>query len=98
MALCSYVVIGNPSTINMICRPKSVRFPCAGGHSGPPLRRGFVSLNGRIEAVNRFSISVSKPNTNKRDIAMRGGMWSGWAASRTGQLSDTESQLTFGGW
>ena len=29
---------------------------------------------------------------------MRGGMWSGWAASRTGQLSDTESQLTFGGW
>jgi hypothetical protein len=73
-------------------------FSCAGGHSGPPLRGGFVSLNGRIEAVNRFSTSVSKPNTNKRDIAMHGGMWSGWAASRTGQRSDTESQLTFGGW
>ena len=27
---------------------------------------------------------------------MRGGMRSGWAASRTGQLSDTASQLTFG--
>ena len=55
-------------------------------------------MRGISEAVNRFSISVSKPNTNKRDIAMRGGMWSGWAASRTGQLSDTESQLTFGGY
>ena len=54
-------------------------------------------MNGRIGAVNRFGISVSKPNTNKRDIAMCGEMWSGWAASRTGQLSDTESQLTFGG-
>jgi hypothetical protein len=31
-------------------------------------------------------------------IAQRGGMWSGWAASRTGQLSDTASQHTFGGW
>ena len=29
---------------------------------------------------------------------MRGGMWSGWAASRTGQLSDTASQHPFGGW
>jgi hypothetical protein len=29
---------------------------------------------------------------------MRGGMLSGWAASRTGQLSGPESQLTFGGW
>jgi hypothetical protein len=29
---------------------------------------------------------------------MRGGMWSGWAASRTGQLSDPASQDTFGGY
>ena len=29
---------------------------------------------------------------------MRGGMLSGWAASRTGQPLGTESQLTFGGW
>gem|GEM_PF-1973085 len=35
--------------------------------------------------------------TNQPYIAMRGGMRSGWAASRTGQLSDTASQLTFGG-
>jgi hypothetical protein len=30
--------------------------------------------------------------------AERGGMWSGWAASRIGQLLDTASQYTFGGW
>ena len=30
--------------------------------------------------------------------AQRGGMLSGRAASRTGQLSDTASQITFGGW
>jgi hypothetical protein len=29
---------------------------------------------------------------------MRGGMLSGRAASRTGQLLGPESQLTFGGW
>ena len=29
---------------------------------------------------------------------MRGGMMSGWAASRAGQLSDTASQLSFGGY
>ena len=29
---------------------------------------------------------------------MRSGVMSGWAASRTGQLSDTESQFTLGGW
>ena len=29
---------------------------------------------------------------------MRGGMWSEWAASRTGQRSDTASQHPFGGW
>ena len=29
---------------------------------------------------------------------MRGGMLSGWAASRTEKVSDTASQLTFGGW
>ena len=32
------------------------------------------------------------------DSAMRGGMWSEWAASRTGQRSDTASQHPFGGW
>jgi hypothetical protein len=30
--------------------------------------------------------------------ATAGGMWSGWAVSRTGQLSDTASQHPFGGW
>ena len=29
---------------------------------------------------------------------MRSGVMSGWDASRTGQLSDTESQFTLGGW
>jgi hypothetical protein len=57
---------------------------CAGGHSGPPLR-GVFSTSGQI--------GMDNPNS-----AMRGGMWSGWAASRTGQLSDTASQHPFGGW
>ena len=47
--------------------------------------------------VNRFD-TFTKPNTTKHRNAMHGGLRSGWAASRTGQLSDTESQLTFGGW
>ena len=38
------------------------------------------------------------PIRNQRSNAMRGGMLSGWAASRSGQLSGPESQLTFGGW
>ena len=56
----------------------------AGGHGGPPLRRGCVV---------RLTFKTKQPH-----IAMRGGMWSGWAASRTGQLSDTASQHPFGGW
>ena len=58
--------------------------PCAGGHSGPPLRRGCV-----VSLIFK---------TKQPHNAMRGGMWSGWAASRTGQLSDTASQHPFGGW
>jgi hypothetical protein len=36
--------------------------------------------------------------SEKPFIAQRGGMLSGRAASRTGQLLDTASQHTFGGW
>jgi len=43
----------------------------AGGHSGPPLRRGCV-----VSLIFK---------TKQPHIAMRGGMWSGWAASRTFQ-------------
>ena len=57
----------------------------AGGHSGPPLRGDYV-----FNTYNEDAIDVR--------IAQRGGMWSGWAASRTGQLLDTASQHTFGGW
>ena len=56
----------------------------AGGHSSPPLR-----------GVRVVSLTFK---TKQPHIAMRGGMWSGWAASRTGQLSDTASQHPFGGW
>ena len=56
----------------------------AGGNSGPPLR-GVCNV--------RLTFK-----TKQIDIAMRGGMSSGWAASRTGQLSDTASQHPFGGW
>jgi len=64
--------------------PKSIRFSKrAGGHSGPPLR-----------GVCAISLTFK---TKKLYIAMRGGMWSGWAASRTSQLSDTASQHPFGG-
>ena len=56
----------------------------AGGHGGPPLR-GVCNV--------RLTFKTKQPH-----IAMRGGMWSGWAASRTGQLSDTASQHPFGGW
>ena len=68
----------------------------AGGHSGPPLRRGFVSINGHIEAVNRFSIS----STARTNVAARrqGGMWSGCAGSRTFQPADFVSHWTFGVW
>jgi hypothetical protein len=55
-----------------------------GGHSGPPLRGGCV-----------VSLTFK---TKQMDSAQRGGMLSGRAASRTGQLLDTASQHTFGGW
>ena len=57
----------------------------AGGHSGPPLRG--IHLR-----------KPSQPLRNQRDIAMRGGMWSGWAASRTFHGSLVASQDAFGGW
>ena len=57
----------------------------AGGHRGP-LRRGIHQRK------------PSHPLRNQRDIAMRGGMWSGWAASRTFHGSLVASQDAFGGW
>jgi hypothetical protein len=69
----------------------------AGGHSGPPLRRGFVSINGQIGTVNRFSISFITVGTNKRESATPGGMWSGCAGSRTFQPPGVASKWTFGG-
>ena len=56
----------------------------AGGHGGPPLR-----------GVRVVSLTFK---TKQPHIAMRGGMSSGRAASRTGQLSNTASQHPFGGW
>ena len=50
---------------------------------------------GTASGVCAVSLTIK---TKLPHIAMRGGMWSGWAASRTGQLSDTASQHTFGGW
>ena len=47
----------------------------------------------------RFAIGKLQSTViNKSISATRGGMLSGRAASRTGQLSDTASQHTFGGW
>ena len=47
----------------------------------------------------RFAIGKRQSIVIKRPIsAQRGGMLSGRAASRTGQLSDTASKHTFGGW
>ena len=40
----------------------------------------------------------SQPLRNQRDIAMRGGMWSWWAASRTFHISLVASQSKLGGW
>ena len=56
----------------------------AGGHGGPPLRRDFF-----IE---------SQIITDQPDNAPRGGMLSGWAASRTVQCLDFASQHAFGGY
>jgi hypothetical protein len=47
----------------------------------------------------RFAIGKLQSTViNKPFSAPSGGMLSGRAASRTGQLSDTASQHTFGGW
>ncbi len=47
----------------------------------------------------RFAIGKRQSTViNKPINAQRGGMLSGRAASRTGQLLDTASQHTFGGW
>jgi hypothetical protein len=73
-------------------KPKHV-----GGHSGPPLRRGFVSINGRIGTVNRVSISFITVGTNKSESATPGGMWSGCAGSRTCQPPGGATKWTFGG-
>ena len=56
----------------------------AGGQGDPPLRGVCV-----------VSLTFK---TKQMDSAQCGGMLSGRAASRTGQLSDTASQHTFGGW
>ena len=69
----------------------------AGGHSGPPLRRGFVSINGQIGTVNRVSISFITVGTNKRESTTPGGMTNGCAGSRTFQPPGVASKWTFGG-
>ena len=72
-------------------KPKS-----AGGHSGPPLHRGFVSINVRIGTVYRVSNSSITVGTNKRESATPGGMTSGCAGSRTCQPPGIASKWTFG--
>jgi hypothetical protein len=74
--------------------PKAKR---AGGHSGPPLRGGFISMRGISGAVNGLSISSTTTDTNMRDSATPGGMWSGCAGSRSFQPTDFVNQWTFGG-
>ena len=69
----------------------------AGRRSGRPLRRGFVSMRGISEAVTGLSISSTTTDTNMRDYATPGGMWSGCAGSRSFQPTDFVSQWTFGG-
>ena len=56
------------------------------GHSGPP-------LYGDAIPTSASALDIDKPIN-----AQRGGMLSGRAASRIGQLSDTASQHTSGGW
>ena len=76
-----------------------------GGHSGPPLR-GEFGICGASDirdnhAITRGRTRRSAPTSrciDKPSSATRGGMLSGRAASRTGQLSDTASQHPFGGW
>ena len=53
------------------------------------------------ESLYRVRFPIGKRQStviNKPVGAQRGGMLSGSAASRTGQLLDTASQHTFGGW
>lgn len=74
----------------------AVIFSCAGGHSGQPVHRGFVSIIGHIGTVNRVSISSITVGTNKRNNATPGGIWSGCAGSRTFQPPGVASKSTFG--
>ena len=69
----------------------------AGRRSGRPLRGGFVSMRGISGAVHGLSISSTTTDTNMRDNATPGGMWSGCAGSRSIQPPDFVSQWTFGG-
>ena len=69
----------------------------AGGHGGPPLRRGFVSKRGISEAVNRVSISSITTDAIQHYSATPGGMWSGCAGSRTCQPPGVGSKCSFGG-
>jgi len=53
------------------------------------------------ESLYRVRFAIGKPQStviNKSVGAQRGGMLSGRAASRIGQLSATASQHPFGGW
>jgi len=68
----------------------------------------LTSINGKIVPKAREGVAalpyaeVCDPAIHNQtftpNIATPGGMWSGRAASRTGQLSDTASQHPFGGW
>ena len=59
----------------------SIELLCAGGHSGPPLRRGLVHA---VATLNVGNVTGKKPNRIKSaSYAMRGGMWSGRASRRT---------------
>ena len=59
----------------------SIELLCAGGHGGPPLRRGFEHSAATLHIGN---VTGKNPNrTNLACYAMRGGMWSGRASRRT---------------
>ena len=60
------------------------------------MRRFFVPGGKWTQWSTSSSTAITGPE--KPFSAMRGGMLSGRAASRTGQLLDTASQHTFGGW
>ena len=63
------------------------------------IRAGTVACP--YEWLYQVRLAIGKRQStvlNKPFSAQRGGMLSGRAASRTGQLLDTASQHTFGGW